>query len=1124
MNPFKFFHLFYFIGLSILLILGSCGKEPNTQPLSASPLFTLLSAQETGIDFKNQLDDDPLGERNVLSYQNYYHGAGVGIADFNNDGLSDVFFSGNEVPNRLYLNKGNFQFEDISEKAQINTNKHWSTGVTTVDINGDDFLDIYVCQFGPYKANQRKNLFYINNGDLTFTEKAAEIGLDDNNESIQAAFFDYDNDGDLDCYVMNESKYALVVLAEVFKDLEKKENLEAASGNLFRNDGGKFTKITEQAGMLRYGYGLGLAISDINDDGWLDVYVTNDYSVPDFMYINNGDGTFTESLKTYTKQVSFYGMGVDIADINNDALVDIAVVDMAAEDHMRDKTLMASMDIPTFWYYVNNRQYQYQYMFNSLQLNNGNGTFSNIANMGGVSRSDWSWASLLADFDNDGYKDYFVSNGFRRYSRDNDFRKKMERIKQAHGGSVPLDQRKKLYDEMPQIKLENALYRNNKDLTFTRINNEWGMQDESYSSGAAYADLDNDGDLDMVVNNTDMQAFVYRNNASENKLGNYLQVQLKGSSTNQPIIGAKVKIYAGKETQLLEMINTRGYQSAVNDVLHFGLGKASSVDQLEIIWPNGDKQVLNNLSANQSLTVTHAETGQKHAYQQPAKKTIIEKVNPTDLGISFKHKENSFDDFKKEILLPHKQSTLGPCITVGDANGDGFEDFFIGGAAGQSGVLYFQKADGSFIEAPQQPWQIDANSEDMQAMFFDPDGNGQLDLYITSGGGGEFEEVKELLQDRIYINLGQGKFQKAQNVFPEMLTSSSVAKAADYDQDGIIDMFVGGQAIPSRYPYPSRSYLLHGEGRKFSDATATAAPALQAPGIVKDFVWTDLNGDNYPDLVVVGEWMPISFYLNENGIFRNATEEFGTADLKGWWYSIEQADVDNDGDMDFVVGNVGTNTKFHASKKKPFSVFANDFDKNGTCDVVLSKEYKGKLVPARGRQCSSEQMPFIKQKFPTFKEFASADIVDILGKQNIEEALHLQATEFHSLVLINDGNGKFSYKYLPNIAQMSPINGIVIRDLDEDGNMDLIVAGNNYDTEVETPRYDAGNGLIMKGLGDGTFEPQSISKSGFFVPGNVKDIQILNQADGQSKLILVANNNGQIEIFKLTGKMQLSMK
>ncbi|HHM20773.1 MAG TPA: hypothetical protein ENJ20_02010 [Bacteroidetes bacterium] len=1116
------------LALSLVVLLFACNDQPKPvsgkQPAKGT-LFTLLPSDETGIDFSNDLVEDATTERNVLSYSHYYNGGGVAIGDVNNDGWPDVFLTGNEVPNRLYLNKGNMQFEDVSEKAGVNPpNKHWSTGASMVDINNDGFLDIYICQYGPHPPAERENLFLINNGDGTFTEKGAELGLNDPNESMQAAFFDYDKDGDLDCYVMNESKYALVVYQKVFEDLKNKDNLRAASGKMFRNDDGHFTDVTEQAGMLRYGYGLGLTVSDIDQDGWLDVYVANDYSVPDFMYINNGDGTFTDKIKEKTRQVSFYGMGCDIADYNNDCLPEIAVVDMASIDHFRSKTLMASMDTEGFWYFINDLGYQYQYMFNTFQLNNGNGTFSNVANLAGVAKSDWSWAALLADFDNDGWKDYFISTGFRRYARDNDFRNEMKAIRQANGGTVPLSMRQKMYDKMPQIQLPNFIYKNNKDLTFKEITQEWGMAKPSYSNGAAYADLDADGDLDLITNNIDHPAFVYKNNAVEMGKGNYLRVKLNAESPAS-LTGAKVTIYAGGQKQYLEAGPIRGYMGCMDRVLHFGLGSNQQVDRLVVEWLNGTQTELTGLPANQLVEVNQKDARPKPPAQPAQKSFPIVEVNPHSLGIGFRHRENPFNDFAKQVLLPHKQSTLGPKVSVGDANGDGLDDFFVGGASGQAGALYVQNPDGSFTESTDQPWQkADLECEDMDAAFFDADGDGDLDLYVVSGGGGDMEGKEKALQDRIYINLdGKGRYGKA-NALPDMPSTGFVVKTADFDKDGDQDIFVGGGTQPGRYPYASRSYLLRFDRQrlKYMDVTAEVAPDLENPGLVKDAVWTDLNNDGFPDLVVVGEWMPVGIYINNKGRLENRSAQYGTDNLKGWWYSIAAADIDNDGDEDFIVGNLGENGKFHATAKKPFRVFASDFDKNGTCDVVLSKEYKGKLVPTRGRQCSSEQMPFIKEKFPTFKDFANAGVEDILGKENLNAALKLEVTTFSSVLLINNGD-TFAPRHLPNEAQIAPVNGIICDDFDNDGNKDLLIAGNNFDAEVETPRYDAGTGLVLKGDGTGHFQPVLCTESGFYAPQNIKDVAMLRLAGTRDRLVLLAVNNSSLEVFRVRQKDFITM-
>ena len=1086
----------------------SCSKsEPAA---SGAPLFTLLSPEETGVNFVNKLNDDPLTDWNVLSYQHFYNGAGVAVGDINNDGLPDLFFPGNEMPNTLYLNKGNLQFEDISEKAGINQHKKWAMGATMADVNGDGLLDIYVGQAGPYTdPKDRKNLLFINNGDLSFSEKAEAYGLADGGYTTQAAFFDYDKDGDLDCYVLNESKYAGVLYEEVYKDLKKKENLEAASGNLFRNDGGKFTKVTEQAGLLRYGYGLGLVVNDINQDGWPDIYVANDYSVPDFMFINNGNGTFTDEIKERTRQVSFYAMGCDIADINNDGHPEIAVVDMASKDHFRDKTLMAAMDSDGFWFFVKEMGYQYQYMFNSMQLNNGNGTFSNIAGLAGVLRSDWSWAALLADFDLDGYKDYYVTNGYRRYSRDNDFRREMAAIRDANGGTVPLEMRPDVYKKMPEVMYPNFMFQNNGDLTFSDITKDWGLSQPTYANGCAYADLDNDGDLELILNNIDQPVFIYQNNAVEQKRGNFLQVEFK---SDKPAFNTKVTLHmADGSTLYQEFHPVRGYQGSMDHALTFGLGTAASADRMVVEWPDGNIREWTHVQANQRLTIDPTQ-GSPASKPTPTANGWIVEIPAADLGIAFRHTENNFNDFAKEVLLPHRQSTLGPKLAAGDVNGDGLDDFYIGGAHQQAGALYIQQPNGTFQLNETQPWQLDIYSEDMGALFFDADNDGDLDLYVVSGGGGEMEGQTELLQDRLYINVdGKGQFFKVKGL-PEMFSAGSTVHAADYDNDGDLDLFVGGAAQPGKYPYPSRSYLLRNDDKKFTDVTSEFAPDLLSPGMVKDAVWTDLNGDGAPDLAVVGEWMPLSIFIQENGRFRNASEAYGTENLKGWWYSIAAADVDGDGDTDLIAGNLGQNSKFYASEEKPFNVFAGDFDKNGTSDIVLSKEYNGKLVPARGRQCSSEQMPFIKQKFPTYKDFASADLETILGEANLEEALHLQITTLASKVLLQD-KGKFTSHYLPSQAQISPILRILSDDFNGDGNIDLLIAGNMYEAEVETPRYDAGNGLLLTGDGKGNFQAQPISKSGFFAPKNVKDMAILRTTNGQ-KLILVANNDDAPQVFK----------
>jgi hypothetical protein len=1102
-------------------LFWQCSSSKDSE--KSGPLFELIDPSHSGVEFVNTLESNPRTARNTIRFDYYYNGAGVAVGDVNNDGLPDIFFAANEAKNKLYINEGDFKFKDVSEEAQVNPDKkNWSTGAIMADVNGDGWLDIYVCQAG-YAIYEdradRENLLFINNQDGSFTESAKSYGINDANESVSAAFFDYDKDGDLDLYVLNESKYAKRVFRDVFEDLENPNNLRQASGSLYRNDGDTFVDVTEEAGVMNFGFGLGLAVSDINDDGWPDIYVSNDYYVPDFMYINNGDGTFTNEIKKRTKNVPFYGMGCDVADFNNDGFLDIASVDMAAKDHVHDKTLMASMNIEGFRYFVEKRKYQYQYMFNAMQLNHGDGTFSNIAGLAGVLRTEWSWATLLADFNNNGWKDYFVSNGYRKYTLDNDIRLEFYEELKEHDGNIPLDRVAEIYNDFPEMQSTNIMFRNNKDLTFTDVSSDWGVGQPSYSNGAVYADLDADGDLDLVVNNIDHKAFVLKNKSREKKRGGYLQFSFSPEMSHAAAYNAKIRLKTGDSIQYQEFHPTRGYAGSVEPIVHFGLGQQTVVDRVEVEWLNGKVQVLEDVPANQRIALDIADAKMISSDLVKVNMPVLmEEVDLTSVGIDFAHQENEFDDFLREILLPHRQSTLGPPIAVADVNGDNLDDFYIGGAHLQVGALYIQKPNGKFrrVREGAPADELDVYHEDQGAQFFDADGNGTPDLFVVSGGG-EIPEGDAILSDRFYINASNEKegvrFFKI-NALDTMFTAGNVVRAGDLTGDGRLELFVGGAARPGNYPYPERSYILQLQGNKYVDITNEVNPDLKKPGIVKDAVWTDINGDGARDLITVGEWMAVRAFINDgSGQLKEQSEELGLKDTEGWWYSVKAADLDGDGREDLIVGNVGLNTKFTASPKKPFHVFAHDFDQNGVTDIVLSKEYKGKLVPARGRECSSDQMPFIKDKFPTYKEFALAELNDIYGDEKLESALHEKVKTFSSTVFMNRPEG-FEAVALPNLAQISPIMGIEVLDINQDGNLDIVAAGNMYNTEVETPRYDAGNGVVLLGDGKGNFRALPTYESGFYAPKNVKDIAILNAAEG-GKYLLVANNNEKPKLFRI---------
>lgn len=1097
----------------MLFSFASCNQS-NSSDSSASHEagFEIVDSGNSGIDFINALEDDPLSDKNVLSYPHYFNGAGVGVGDFNNDGLQDIFFAGNEVPNAIYINKGEMKFEKLGTEAGINTNKVWAAGVSIVDINNDGYKDIYVCQQGPYEESERKNLFYINNGDLSFTEKAEEMGLADGNYSTQACFIDFDKDGDLDCYVMNESKYAGVILKYVYDDLEKEENMVAASGKLFENTGNlKFKDITKKAGLLNYGYGLGLCVSDFNGDNWPDIYVANDYTVPDFMYINQKDGTFKESIKEYTRQISYFGMGCDVADINNDGFVDIGVVDMAAEDHFRDKTLMAGMDVEAFKYYFGYRGYQLQYMFNSLQLNNGNNTFSNIAALAGVLKSDWSWAAFFSDFNYDGYKDYYVSNGFRRYSRDNDFRNRMAEIREQNGGTVPLNLRKDLYKLMPEIKLKNKLYINDGNLHFDDDSKQFTHPEfASYSYGVAQADFDNDGDIDLIVNNIDQEAILLKNNLLEKSPANYLKVKLSAGNPAKEL-SSKVYIKNADSQQLQEYYFVRGYESTMEECLFFGLGDDVTVDEIEVVWTDNTVQRIQNVEANQSITIEYNPTGE---YRNPSKpQGMFSMEDLKSMGIDFVHQENPYDDFATEILLPQKQTSFGPALATADVNMDGLHDFYIGGSKGQTGVLYLQKPGGLFEKSSSQPWANEAYSEDVDAKFLDVNSDGNLDLFVISGGSGDFLGQEAALLDRFYAGNGKGDFFRIANVLPDNTTASYSIVSGNIDSDPDTEILILGAAKPGKYPLTEKSVLYDYVDNTYKDVTETLIPELNDDqGLIRDAVFVDLNMDGQSEIITVGEWQEIHVYEYDGTRFKKQSKQWLGSSKNGWWRSITAADLDNDGDQDLIVGNVGKNFKQKATKEYPLYLYSNDFDDNGTLDCVLAKPYKGKVVPARGKECSTEQMPFVSEKFKTYRDFASASIVDIYGQDKIEGGISLEANDFYSYILWNNST-KLEYKKLPVLAQAFPVNASVTMDVNNDGLTDIVLAGNDYNTEYETPRLDAGNGLLLINKGNHLFEALSVPESGIFCSKDVKRMESI-LIDGKPSL-LVANNNAAPDLLAL---------
>ncbi len=1080
--------------------LVSCSNHDQS---SEEKRFRQLSSEVTGIGFINQLtESDTL---NYFTYQYIYMGGGVAIGDVNNDGLSDIFLTGNMVDNKLYLNRGNLNFKDISVSAGANGDSRWYTGVSFVDINADGFMDIYLCVSG--KSGNRKNQLLINNGDLTFTDKAAEYGIDDDGESIQSSFFDYDHDGDLDLFVINYPSTSFKtpnIAYRMLINIAKNEK----SDHLFRNDGdGHFSDVTKEAGLQNFGLSVSATVGDYNNDGWDDIYVSNDFSTPDYLFMNNRDGTFKDRLRQSTKQTSFYGMGTDAEDFNNDGLLDLIQVDMSPEDNRRSKTNMASMDADLFWSTVNNG-FHYQYMYNSFQLNQGIGQnglpiFSNVNWMSGVASTDWSWAPLGADFDNDGWKDLFISNGTRREINNKDYFKNLEKQK---GVELSLLEQ---VNKMPSEKIDNYIFKNKEGFGFEKINEDWGLSFKGFTNGTAYGDLDNDGDLDLVMNNIDDKALIFENRTSQIGDAHYVKIKLESDDFNLLGIGAKLTITSGDSRQYRHLNPSKGFQSYVEPIMHFGLGKNDRIDSLIVDWVDGTREIMLDFEADQLITF-------KKGSHTLLNKTInkphqLFQLATDILDSTFYHRENRFNDFNEQILLPHKLSNLGPALATGDVNGDGLDDIFIGNGAGFSAVLYVQLADGQF-KRTKGIWDEDALYEDIGAVFFDANNDGFTDLYVVSGGN-DFKDNK-MFQDRLYLNIN-GVFTKSENMLPKITGSGSRVIPNDFDNDGDIDLFVGGRQSPQNYPYPGQSYLLVNQmaqgKQKFLDQTEELAPGLSNIGMVTDALWTDFDQNGTTDLVVVGEWMPITIFSQYGGSFKNETDTLGYGETTGWWFSIDGDDFDNDGDIDLIVGNLGLNYKYQASEKESFDIYANDFDQNGSTDLVLGYYNFGVQYPVRGRQCSSQQIPAIQIKFKDYNSFANATVEDVYGTEDLEKSLHYQATSFASIYLENQGKSGFKKKDLPFLAQISPINDLLIKDFNDDGNLDVLVGGNLFASEVETPRNDAGIGLMLIGNGQGEFNPLSYKLSGINMTDDVKALGLI-EISGNSTVV-VANNQGPLQLL-----------
>ena len=1106
--------------LALTLLTGGCEDDK---------LFERLPSSRTGIDFANTItEDDSLYNPIVFDY--IYNGGGVAVGDFDGDGRPDVYFAGNQVPSKLYLNKGDLRFEDVTERAGVAAADVWATGAAAADVNADGRLDLYVSVAGKVPEAERANLLFINQGtDVEgvprFSEEAAAYGLADTGYSTQAAFFDYDLDGDLDLYLLTNdvdesSRNAL---------RPKRTSGQAASTDrLYRNDGAPgsapgqastFTDVSEEAGITVEGYGLGVAIADVNRDGWPDVYVANDFITNDLLWVNGGDGTFTDRAADFLAHQSLNGMGVDVADVNNDGLVDVAVMDMLPPDNGRQKMMLPGGNYDKFEMGLR-LDYAPQYVRNTLQLGLGEtpeGTprFSEVGHLAGVAATDWSWAPLLADFDNDGWRDLLITNGYGRDVTNLDF---IVYNREANMMGTPEAKRAKVmaaFRELPEVRVPNALFQNNGDLTFTDRTEAWGMDVPSISGGAAFADFDRDGDLDVVVSNIDEEAFVYENRADRQADVHHLRIELEGPEANSAGFGTKVVLRNDGRQQYHDHSPFRGYKSTVERVIHFGLGAAERVDTLEVYWPDGAHQLLLDVRADQTLTLRHAdaapqEPGEVAPTSQPAR--LFREV-AAEHGLTSRHEESGFADFKETPLLPHKHSQNGPGIAVGDVDGDGLDDVYVGGDPGQARALFLQRTSGPFEE---RRLEEAALYDDMGALFFDAEGDGDLDLYVVSGGSHR-PAGDAAYQDRLYLNDGAGNLRRDPSALPAWHSSGAGVEAADFDGDGDLDLFVGGRILPRQYPLPPRSVILRndseGERPRFTDVTDEVAPELADVGLVSDALWTDVDADGLVDLMLVGEWMPITLFKNTGARFTDVTRTSGLAATSGWWNSLAAADFDRDGDTDYVAGNLGLNTKYRASEEEPVRVYAADFDENGSLDPVVARFIEGRPYADAARDLMILQMIGMKRRFPSYADYARAELDETLSRAERAGAYVAEAVTFETSYLENGGDGTFTRRALPLRAQFAPAFGMLPGDYTGDGLADLLVVGNAYGPDVQTGRHDASVGVLLAGDGRGGFEAVEPAESGFFASGDAKGMADV-ALDGGGSLVLVARNDDSLRVLR----------